>query len=322
MPARRATATFISARSPGATVTSWSTEALCHARLIFLADRTDQNGLHHRRQRQRQEDRRLAQGTAGKGLVSTFETPEALAIKVVTAPWQPGKVGDIAPNRNLGMLRRRGPGARSGRRHATNPLMWVPGSRLRALLGADGAFAARILRLAQIWSAYANIFVASEDKDAEVRVAFDKDGGLVLRGHERPLAVPPSEPTMNLGWLVPGAADRTTSSRSCCTSSATCWASPTNTTTPAATFPGTEEVLKLLGGPPNHWDQNTIDQYLYRTWETDRFPFAKPLRSAVDHVLLLPQGSHQRQADLQHQHHPVIGRQGVHQPAVSLRHGG
>jgi hypothetical protein len=59
------------------------------------------------------------------------------------------------------------------------------------------------MRLAQIWTAYANIrFVHSDDKDAEVRVAFKSPASWSFIATDC-LTVPPTEPTMDLGRLHP-----------------------------------------------------------------------------------------------------------------------
>jgi hypothetical protein len=220
----------------------------------------------------------LRQSLQDNEIIASFETPEALATKVVTSlySWQTENsraqseaaqtvvdevaAADVRPTAERGFRE-----------------LWMPGSRLRVrFIGIEPGFAARLMRLAQIWTAYANIrFVHSDDEDAEVRVAFKSPASWSFIATDC-LKVPPTEPTVDLGRLHP--------------------ASPIGDLesvvlhefghvlglyhehqNPSAEIPWDKKmVIKYFGGPPNNWGKGSIETSIYSRYPQDFFPFSKP----------------------------------------------
>ncbi|MEO7993900.1 MAG: M12 family metallopeptidase, partial [bacterium] len=82
---------------------------------------------------------------------------------------------------------------------------WGPGRDLRVrFVGGQTAVKTKIADIAQEWSQYAKVnLLFNEHPKAEIRIAFDtKDGSWSYVGMDA-LAFPPSQPTMNYGWLTP-----------------------------------------------------------------------------------------------------------------------
>jgi hypothetical protein len=79
---------------------------------------------------------------------------------------------------------------------------WAPGTTLRvAFRGGRVADRASLMRAAREWMQYANIsFVEVNHGPAEVRVAFDPNGGSWSYLGTEILAIPSDQPTMNIGW--------------------------------------------------------------------------------------------------------------------------
>lgn len=79
---------------------------------------------------------------------------------------------------------------------------WAPGTTLRiAFRGGTIADRASVMKAAGEWMLYANIrFVQVDHGPAEVRIAFDQTLGSWSYLGTEILAIPPDEPTANMGW--------------------------------------------------------------------------------------------------------------------------
>ncbi|MDT5269040.1 MAG: hypothetical protein QOH49_1226 [Acidobacteriota bacterium] len=217
-------------------------------------------------------------------LVGLFETADELATKVVSAVyrWQmDSPAADVVSGSGVSPAPTPAPQAVPGERAKAREgydLLWEPRSRLRVrFLDGDPLLQQRVLRLAQVWSAYANVsFELSNDKDAEVRISFDRMQGSWAYEGTHNLKIPARERTMNLGWLHA--------------------ASPIDEIEPvvlhefghvlglahehnnpdAGLVWNKKVVYEQMGGPPNNWSKEHVDRLFFYTWPRDRFPFTKP----------------------------------------------
>ncbi|MBV8856323.1 MAG: DUF4062 domain-containing protein [Acidobacteria bacterium] len=228
--------------------------------------------------------------------VGFFETADELATRVVTAVsrWQmdsssaPAPPAPVPPPPTprptppaVQSPSAPAPKASSGERakaRAGYDLLWEPGSRLRVrFLDGDQLMQRRVLRLAQVWSAYANIsFEPSDDEDAEVRISFDSTQGSWAYEGTTNLKIPFKERTMNLGWLRADSPIDEIESVVLHEFGHVLGLSHEHNNPDAGLVWNRELVYTQMGGPPNNWSKEHVERTFFYTWPHDRFPFTKP----------------------------------------------
>jgi len=219
---------------------------------------------------------KLRQELQQERLAGMFESADELAVKVVSAlyRWQIESSSVAAPTAPPAVV---APGE-AARARADFPLLWVPGSRLRVrFLNGPALLHRRVLRLAQIWTAYANIsFEASDDSAAEIRVAFNEAEGSWSYEGTQCLVLPHTEQTVNFGWLRPDSAIDEMESVVVHEFGHVLGLAHEHGNPDAAIAWNKEAVYRDMGGPPNHWSRETVNDTIFATWPRSRFPFAKP----------------------------------------------
>lgn len=208
-------------------------------------------------------------------LAGMFETADELAVKVVSAlyRWQI-ESSRTAPVEARPPIEPAGP----ARARADYRLLWAPGSRLRVrFLNGPSLLHRRVLRLAQIWSAYANIsFEPSDDSAAEVRVAFNEGQGSWSYEGTTCLEIGPDEQTVNFGWLRTDSAIDEIESVVLHEFGHVLGLAHEHNNPDAAITWKKKTVYREMGGPPNFWSKEQVDLLFFSTWPRNRFPFAKP----------------------------------------------
>jgi hypothetical protein len=208
-------------------------------------------------------------------LAGMFETADELAVKVVSAlyRWQI-ESSTVAPV--TASPTAEPSGFAKGRQ--SYELLWVPGSRLRVrFLNGPTLLHRRVLRVAQIWSAYANIsFEPSDDQEAEVRVAFNEGQGSWSYEGTNCLTVDPKQPTVNFGWLGVDSAIDEIESVVLHEFGHVIGLAHEHNNPDAALAWIKETVYEQMGGPPNFWSKAQVDDLFFSTWPRHRFPAIKP----------------------------------------------
>jgi hypothetical protein len=143
--------------------------------------------------------------------------------------------------------------------------LWPNGATLRVkFLEGSQAQRAKALGDANAWKNHANLlFVASGDADSEIRVTFDPGLGAWSYIGTDALGIARSEPTMNLGFDDGGTYGHEFGHAI---------GLGHEHQNPAGGIEWNEaEVIRDLSGPPNNWDQATIQHNVLKKYEVNHY---------------------------------------------------
>jgi hypothetical protein len=142
--------------------------------------------------------------------------------------------------------------------------LWTNGKVLRIrFLGGSPAQQAEVQQYAPQWTAQANLsFDFGNDPNAEIRIAFNDDGAWSYIGTDN-LGIPGNQPTMNFGWLDEGVILHEFGHMiGMIHEHQNPFDNPIQWNKPV--------VNAALSGPPNFWDQATIDHNIYAKYSVDQ----------------------------------------------------
>ncbi len=154
---------------------------------------------------------------------------------------------------------------------ALNSNLWLNGRTLRVTF-MDGVpqVQAEVVRHARRWSRHANItYDFGNHAQAEIRISFQEAGSWSAIGTDALVEeyFPRDEPTMNFGWLTPASTEREYS-RVVLHEFGHSLGMIHEHQNPAAGINWNRQAVSTaLAGPPNNWDQATIDHNMFETYD-------------------------------------------------------
>lgn len=139
--------------------------------------------------------------------------------------------------------------------------LWTPGQTLRiAFRGGLRAQRNAVMVAASVWMTYANIKIVQVlSGPSELRCSFDPGGSWSLVGRDC-LLVPPTEPTLNMGWPDDPGRDLHELGHAL--------GLIHEHQSPAASIPWNKgAVYALYGAPPNEWSPAEVDQQVFARYD-------------------------------------------------------
>ena len=180
-------------------------------------------------------------------------------------------------------------GARSESGVGSQARLWTPGTVLRVrFLSGDPRLQARVRRAATRWLDVVNLKMEfGTDPDAQIRVDFDSALGSWSYLGTDALTIPKGERTINLGWLD-ATTDAETLDRTVMHEFGHVLGLMHEHQNPTSTLKWDRPaVYKSLGGPPNHWTRQMVDEQIFKIWPPRYFPFPKVFDRAS--IMMFPQ---------------------------------
>jgi len=151
--------------------------------------------------------------------------------------------------------------------------MWQTGRTIKcAYIGGDSKVKTRIRDFANEWSKYANIRFAWMTKPvlADIRIAFnEEDGSWSFVGTDI-LTLDKSEPTMNLGWAVPGIEDEDLRSVVQHEFGHSIGLIHEHQNPIGGFKWNKSRVYADLAKAPNYWNRKTVDENMFMTYSMDQ----------------------------------------------------
>jgi hypothetical protein len=142
-------------------------------------------------------------------------------------------------------------------------------------LDGEAAVQARVQDHALQWTVHANVgFAFGADPDSEIRVSFRPGGSWSELGTDA-LAIPGDEPTLNLGWLGPDAADDVYS-RVVLHEFGHVLGCVHEHQNPAVAIPWDKPaVYRYYSGWPNNWTAEEVERNLFAPYSRSRTQFTR-----------------------------------------------
>jgi hypothetical protein len=155
---------------------------------------------------------------------------------------------------------------------------WKPGRSLRVtFLDGDPNVQQKVEHVAKQWMEHANIiFDFVNDPDAEIRISFRNSGSWSALGTDALVEeyFPKTEPTMNYGWLMPSSLDDDYSV--VLHEFGHALGLIHEHQNPANEIRWNRAaVIRDLSGPPNNWDEATIDRNVFRRYRRRQTQFTE-----------------------------------------------
>lgn len=157
--------------------------------------------------------------------------------------------------------------------------LWEPGDTISIrFLGGSQALRGRVRAAAEEWLKHAHIFFSFvEDGSADVRVAFMPGEGSWSYVGTACRRIPATEPTMNFGWLDDASGDEDVRSVVLHEFGHALGLIHEHQNPRDRIRWNRDAVISDLSGPPNNWDEATIEHNMFKAYRED-----ETLASGVD----------------------------------------
>jgi serralysin len=163
-------------------------------------------------------------------------------------------------------------GKQGGKAALLNAAAWPSNASIRvAFLGGDPGLQAKVRNVARRWTApgLANLTLdfVPDPKAAQIRIAFRQgDGSWSYIGTEC-LGIPHPQPTMNFGWLTPESSDLDIQEVVLHEFGHALGLIHEHQNPDQPIQWNRPAVIKDLSGPPNNWDEGTIETNMFQKYD-------------------------------------------------------